>query len=487
MRDTSQDNMIYYTLAAIRRLFQANKKKPATITKKRPGNSKKSQKNALSEAAYRKLFRKAEKASKAREWQQAAKLWQVVLDTQDLQATLKPYLKLSQALRKQGYTREAEDLMQKAAANFGELPAVTKEFAEIAMTRGDWEQAVKHWKKTLTQNSESVPHRVFIGLAQALLKLHEYDQAGQIIVQAESYFGPGHEKIAEIKASFYRQKAVWSTFKTIRDGQNAAAITDNWSEAQKHLDRFCEEFPDAAQIHRMNRFRMQARLCLLSTLSSNYADSSAYRLEEYLDNLTADHPEILDELKQFLVPRLSSTLLGQHSQDNQAMVFRNETTDYIATLDKDKFTFDSWLDLYTLLWYSGFIVSSGLARKKAVERLYADVATRSLDNTTAYYALLVSLDQGDLTHADYCLKTLDKIGRNDSQFAEIKAYNYLLHGNRNQADKFFQKRNTCSEKKFFDYIYNKKVAIVGNSVPSNLTDEELDYFDVIVRLDSPLG
>ncbi len=489
MRDTSQDNMIYYTLAAIRRLFQANKKKPATITKKRPGNSKKSQKNALSEAAYRKLFRKAEKASKAREWQQAAKLWQVVLDTQDLQATLKPYLKLSQALRKQGYTREAEDLMQKAAANFGELPAVTKEFAEIAMTRGDWEQAVKHWEKLRNADEkEKISLRVFIGLANALRNMYKHDQSIHVLDHAESYFDYKHERITHAKATTHLQNAVWNTFKVISDNPRTEMLSNDWNAARKNLDHYCAMFPKANHAYRMKRFSMYSRLSLNNIYLANLQyNSSTSILEDYFANFRENRPGALDGLRKYLLPRLSNALHRQHHPEPHALETRTEVTEYIRTLDKEMLSFESWLDLHTLLWDSGFIVSSGLARKKGVDRLYTDMDGGKSDHDKFFYALLASLDQGDINFAGHCLERLRKTKTNASQYEEIKAYLSLLQGKRSEADTFYQKKFNWDDRCFLDYVCGKKLAIIGNAQPSTATDEELSSFDYVVKLDSPLN
>ena len=123
----------------------------------------------------------AELAVARGDWPEAVKRWGSVLNNFGECAPVIAYAELSHALCKQGRFEGADAIVRQGVTLYPNDASLAREFAEIAMTREDWPEAIKRWQAALDIVGESSPGRVYAGMSQALRRHNELGAAEAII------------------------------------------------------------------------------------------------------------------------------------------------------------------------------------------------------------------------------------------------------------------------------------------------------------------
>ena len=114
------------------------------------------------------LARKLADAATARkDWPEAVKRWQKLLDLQGLDAPATTYVRLAQAHAALREFATAESLLLKGAAQHPEDLTLARKLADAATARKDWPEAVKRWQKLLDLQGLGAPATTYVRLAEA--------------------------------------------------------------------------------------------------------------------------------------------------------------------------------------------------------------------------------------------------------------------------------------------------------------------------------
>lgn len=106
----------------------------------------------------------AKAASEARDWPEAAKRWRAILDGHGDKTGA--YAQLSEAYRRQGAFDAAETIVQEGLEKQPDRDLAI-EYAEVAMARQDWAEALKRWQAVLAICEKQLPAAAYAMMCRA--------------------------------------------------------------------------------------------------------------------------------------------------------------------------------------------------------------------------------------------------------------------------------------------------------------------------------
>jgi tetratricopeptide (TPR) repeat protein len=136
----------------------------------------------------------AEIAMSSQNWVEAVKRWQKILDVSGNSSPPAVYARMSQAFRNQDKLEMAEVVLGQGLSIHPSNPNLAREWAELAMAREDWAEALKRWQTVLEVYGDDAPPAVYIGMSTALRCKGEID-AGLAIVNQGLSLNPHHVKL----------------------------------------------------------------------------------------------------------------------------------------------------------------------------------------------------------------------------------------------------------------------------------------------------
>ena len=123
----------------------------------------------------------AEIAVAQRNWPLALRRLEAIVSAFGHRTPVKTYLQLSLANRKLGRFDEAEATLRRARQRNTRNRELAIEYAEIAMGRSDWSEAVTRWRELLQTYGKKAPGQVYKGLYIALCSLGDHRSARPIL------------------------------------------------------------------------------------------------------------------------------------------------------------------------------------------------------------------------------------------------------------------------------------------------------------------
>ena len=126
---------------------------------------------------------RAAAATARKDWPEAVKRWQKLLDLQGLGAPATTYVRLAQAHAALHEFATAESLLLKGAAQHPEDLTLARKLADAATARKDWPEAVKRWQKLLDLQGLDAPATTYVRLAQAHAALREFATAESLLLK----------------------------------------------------------------------------------------------------------------------------------------------------------------------------------------------------------------------------------------------------------------------------------------------------------------
>jgi glycosyltransferase involved in cell wall biosynthesis/tetratricopeptide (TPR) repeat protein/GR25 family glycosyltransferase involved in LPS biosynthesis len=109
----------------------------------------------------------AEIAMTRRDWSEASRRWQAILETYGENAPVRTYSRLARAHRLGGELAAAETAIEEGLARQRDDIGLVVEYAEIAMARRDWATAVARWQAILETSAGNAPVAAYSRLARA--------------------------------------------------------------------------------------------------------------------------------------------------------------------------------------------------------------------------------------------------------------------------------------------------------------------------------
>jgi TOD1/MUCI70, glycosyltransferase-like domain len=167
-----------------------------------------SSRRLVSKSARRSLFAAAKSASKAGNWSAAISRWHAVFDAFGGAAPPSAYVQLCRAYRRTGDFGAAETLIDLGRIQYPEVLSVAIEFAQLAVSRDDWSEALDRWKSILYRFGEAVPVLVYAELSRAHRILGDYEAAETVIQKAPHR---EHIRLATEYAEIAMARQDWAT------------------------------------------------------------------------------------------------------------------------------------------------------------------------------------------------------------------------------------------------------------------------------------
>ena len=95
---------------------------------------------------------------------------------------------------------------------------------------------------------------------------------------------------------------------------------------------------------------------------------------------------------------------------------------------------------------------------------------------------LGSIDLGDFDLAEQIITSIKSRPFKLLPIRDMELYYNLIKGNRSEALRLAKRKYSKIDKDFFDFVYNKSIAIVGPAQSCEMLKDEIDSYDIVIRL-----
>jgi tetratricopeptide (TPR) repeat protein len=162
-----------------------------------------------------------------RDWPEAIKRWQAILDEFGDEAPANTWIGLSNALRRSQKYARSEEIAVRGIKKHPNSLGLKIERAEIAVARGDWPEAIKRWQAILDKvTDKSRLATVYAHLPASYVRTGEYQKADAVIREGLNY----HPE----------NLPIWKAYAEIPMARG------DWPEAIKRWQAILDEFGDEA-------------------------------------------------------------------------------------------------------------------------------------------------------------------------------------------------------------------------------------------------
>jgi hypothetical protein len=170
----------------------------------------------------------------------------------------------------------------------------------------------------------------------------------------------------------------------------------------------------------------------------------------------------------------------QDSYANNDEIF-DSLINHSKDLDPLSLPCEKWLALFYICIRHGMLRNAYFLREKARDCIFL-IAQETNNSHDLVKAFRASINEGDFTHAYQFLNNV-KENDPDSLFSkELEAYNNLLTGNKVEFQKEKAIQFTSIDKKFWNLIKDKTVAVVGPAPSGQPYGDEIDSFEIVIRM-----
>jgi len=174
---------------------------------------------------------------------------------------------------------------------------------------------------------------------------------------------------------------------------------------------------------------------------------------------------------------LSNSLKNKYSRNGLDSYAKRSVQEIAELIANDLLTNnDRWLPFYHLFLRNGFFTSAHLIRNKAQESAMA--WHEGFNSERKLKALQALIEQNDIIKFNKYFSFIK-----EGVSAEYQALQYYRHYLIDSSGALnLRLKETRADKGFADYIAGKRVAVVGPAPSSVLNGEEIDSFDIVVRV-----
>lgn len=174
---------------------------------------------------------------------------------------------------------------------------------------------------------------------------------------------------------------------------------------------------------------------------------------------------------------LSNALMDKYSRNGIRSYAKKSVADIAELIADDLVTKnDTWKPFYHLFLRNGFFTSAHLIRNKALESAMA--WHEGFHSERKRKALQALIEQNDIIKINNHLSAIKEKG--SAEYQSLEQNWHLLSGYSGALA--LRLKETKADKSFADYIAGKRVAVVGPAPSSALNGEEIDSFDIVVRV-----
>ena len=182
-----------------------------------------------------------------------------------------------------------------------------------------------------------------------------------------------------------------------------------------------------------------------------------------------------DYLLQFYRAVERRSIHRDYSRDSQNLILDLTRDQHPLALSSEK-----WLALQYLCLRNGLFTTAFFAREHAIESAYAAAESDQVEElVTAFRA---AIDRADFVKAEAFLERIRAVHPRSDLIGGLKSYYDLSTGDLEGFQAFRSGRLAPEDTLFLKAIEGKRIAIVGPAPSDELCGEEIDSFDVVVRM-----
>lgn len=169
---------------------------------------------------------------------------------------------------------------------------------------------------------------------------------------------------------------------------------------------------------------------------------------------------------------------------NKSSIINDDYTCLIQEVDQIDFNDCSvqffiaieYLAIANAMYYLGFVV-----RSKIVKQLLGNRYNGILPDQ-ANKKLAALIEAGDISQAEKQINRFSKNRIRTRRNSQLRLFFYIMAGDRERAVQEASKYYSSQDYKFAQYVKGKRIAIVGPAPTGELLGDEIDQFDVIIRI-----
>jgi tetratricopeptide (TPR) repeat protein len=351
--------------------------------------------------------------------------------------------------------------------------------ARKAMALDDWAGAWRCWKVLFERQGDRLSLSLLLRISREFFRLDAFSDAAAALDKAARKDAAHPGVICEQAHQYYYHcYSSWLMLVTENEPDwykaDGLAQRPDWKSACELLEKAEKAIPR----NNLRRY-VQAHL-LLAEESWDKApqDEAQAALRTALGAIGPGRldPALVQAILE-AIGQIRQSQADQAEQENpQALQNR------LKALPLDLLDVPDWLGLNDILNWNGLLLCGHIAREKAIDLAIKLGKAHPENKGILKSALKAALDRNDSARSGDFLDTLKQIAPDDIDVQELDACCELMKGHLDAFRKKWPHPPTPAEQRLRDYLKGKSVAVVGPAPTESQDGEEIDRFDVVVRM-----
>jgi glycosyltransferase involved in cell wall biosynthesis len=357
------------------------------------------------------------------------------------------------------------------------IDAVIQKAAD-AMAQDDWSGAYECWKSLPSRPKDALNIDLLLRISRELFKLDAFTAAASALNQAAA-IDSNHPGVLCEQAQQYYYHCYSSWLMLVTENE------PDWYKADG-LDKrpdwqtactLIEKAETASPRNNLRRY-VQAYLLLAEEAWDKHDLNKAHAALR--TSLNAIGPNKLDKaLSEAIFQAFDQFRDGKADERDP---YHQSLQDKLKALPLEQLHVEDWLCLNDILNWNGLLLCGYVARQKAVDLALVQGKANPNNKDLIKTAIKAALDRNDTAQADDFLTRLKKISPDALDVRELDSCCELMKGNLEAFRQKWPHPPTPAEQRLREYLKRKSVAVVGPA-PCEIEDgEEIDKYNVVVRM-----
>lgn len=357
-------------------------------------------------------------------------------------------------------------------------PEAYIQLAGEAMSVDDWAGAYKCWKTLFERLGDELNTGMLLRITRELFKLDAFPDAAKALTQAAAK-DPNNPSVLCEQAAQYYYHCYSSWLMLITENE------PNWYEADgletrpdwKTACQLIEKAETASPRNNLRRY-VQAYLLLAEEAWDKQQRTEAH--EALRIAISAIGPNKIDKLLSLAIFNAVDEI--RNGKFDEKDPYFQTLQDQLKALPLELLSVPDWLCLNDILNWNGLLLCGFVAREKAVDLALAKGKANPNNKEILKTALKAALDLNDIAQANVFLAKIKYISPNALDVQELDACCELMKGNIAAFRQKWPHKPTLAEQRMRGYLKGKTVAVVGPATSAMKEGEEINKYDIVVRI-----
>lgn len=233
------------------------------------------------------------------------------------------------------------------------------------------------------------------------------------------------------------------------------------------------------QIMKNHEFRNKINHYMEMDKEKSHSETQGLLLANFgANNYSGDRgfsKKFLSNLTELILSRRLGTIVNE----SEYCYFLQE----ISNTNHLKLSIVEWRNLCYISGCNGLYEAANKFRNLAIQRaLSIEKNTIKNEKKELFEAFTAAIDIGDFARADFILNRISSIPIKSLPTDDMKLFYHLVKGDRKKALSISKLKYNDNDILFSEYIEGKTIAIVGPAPSDEDVAQEIDSFDIVVRL-----